>query len=125
MGLDMYAFAAPREMIAKPVDFTLDNRSELAELHYWRKHPNLHGWMEQLYRSKGGQSETFNCDTVELTLDDLDALEVAVLTGELPETTGFFFGETDGSERDDDLVFIAKARAAIADGLAVYYDSWW
>jgi hypothetical protein len=23
---------------------------DLAAIHYWRKHPNLHGWMEQLYR---------------------------------------------------------------------------
>ena len=38
---------------------------------------------------------------------------------------GFFFGVSDGSEKDDDLAFIARARLAIAEGKAVYYDSWW
>lgn len=37
---------------------------DAAELHYWRKHPNLHGWMEQLYRDKGGAEEIFNCAAV-------------------------------------------------------------
>lgn len=50
MGLDMYACTL-REQPATPVDFKAE---EVSELHYWRKHPNLHGWMEQLYREKGG-----------------------------------------------------------------------
>ena len=33
----------------------VDGRIEEEELHYWRKHPNLQGWMENLYREKGGQ----------------------------------------------------------------------
>ena len=41
---------------------------------YWRKHPNLQGFMENLYRSKGGNAEYFNCEDVELTLEDLDRL---------------------------------------------------
>ena len=62
---------------------------------------------------------------MQLTADDIDALEGAVSSGTLPETCGFFFGASDGSERDDDLEFIAKARAALASGFAVYYYSWW
>jgi hypothetical protein len=31
----------------------------------------------------------------------------------------------DGGERDDDLAFIAKARAALAAGLTVIYFAWW
>ena len=41
------------------------------------------------------------------------------------ETCGFFFGESDGNEREDDLAFIAKARSAFEQGLSVYYTSWW
>lgn len=124
MGLDMYAFSAPATAIAQDVDF---ETKELAasELHYWRKHPNLHGWMEQLYIAKGGAQATFNCVPVRLTPEDLDALELAIRSGDLPPTSGFFFGESDGSEIEDDLAFIAKAREAIAAGLAVFYDSWW
>lgn len=80
--------------------------------------------MERLYRAKGGIKE-FNCTTVQLTPDDIDALEGAIQGGKLPETCGFFFGQSDGSEYEGDLEFIAKARAAFAKGLCVYYHAWW
>jgi hypothetical protein len=121
MGLDMYAnvlFTAP----ASPVDFEVEQDGEL---HYWRKHPNLHGWMERLYREKGGQDASFNCVNLLLTADDLNRLEADIRAGNLPPTSGFFFGESDGSEVEDDLRFIAKAREAMAEGLIVYYSSWW
>lgn len=121
MGLDMYAFTT-KEQPAKPVDFKVEDASAL---HEWRKHPNLHGWMHDLYYAKGGSAEDFNCVPVVLTTEDLDALEVVIRANALPPTAGFFFGETDGTETDDDLTFIAKAREAIAAGLTVYYDSWW
>jgi hypothetical protein len=124
MGLDMYAFTIPADLASRAVDMKLDDLPGREELHYWRKHPNLHGWMEHLYFNKGG-AELFNCATVRLTYADLVALEAAIRNNDLPHTTGFFFGETDGSEKKDDLAFVEKAMQAIAEGKAVYYDSWW
>ena len=60
MGLDMYA-STTTETLETEVDFKPE---EANELHYWRKHPDLHGWMEELYYSKGGASDCFNCVTV-------------------------------------------------------------
>lgn len=122
MGLDMYAFTT-RDSVP-PVDFP-EPSGGCEELHYWRKHPNLHGWMEALYRVKGGSEEIFNCAPVRLDAADLDALEEAVRARTLPATAGFFFGVTDGSETEDDLAFIRKARDALGAGLAVFYWSWW
>ncbi len=124
MGLDMYAFST-RFTPEQPVDFPIADDVQINELHYWRKHPNLHGWMEQLYRAKGGTGDNFNCDKVILTLDDLDALEQAIRNQTLPHTVGFFFGESDIESVEVDLEFVAKARDAIRDGLTVFYDSWW
>lgn len=121
MGLDMFARTTKRRLNS-PVDFTTNDAD--TELYCWRKHPNLHGWMEQLYRLNGG-SDAFNCTTVQLTEDDIDRLEQVIRDGKLPETSGFFFGMSDGSECEDDLDFIAKARAAIAKGFSVYYYAWW
>lgn len=121
MGLDMYAMTT-RKAPPAPVDFKTGETNEIA---YWRKHPNLHGWMEQLYRQKGGSAELFNCVNVQLTAEDLDRLEKDIRSGNLPETDGFFFGESDGSERDDDLAFVGSAREALAQGLTVFYTSWW
>lgn len=121
MGLDMYAMITT-EALSAPVDF---KAKDPQELHYWRKHPNLHGWMRDLYYAKGGKAESFNLAPVALSPDDLDRLEDSIRNGSLPPTAGFFFGDTDGTESQDDLAFIAKAREAIAAGCTVYYDSWW
>jgi hypothetical protein len=92
---------------------------------YWRKFNNLHGWMERLYREKGGKYE-FNCTTVRLNDADLDRL--AQEAPDLEPCPGFFFGpqEPMTSEGIDEIgEFVRKAKQAIAQGYAVYYDSWW
>jgi hypothetical protein len=81
--------------------------------------------MAELYYSKGGTDPDFNVNTVEITADDLDALEQAISASQLPDMSGFFFGETTGEERDDDFEFIRKARAEISQGRAVAYYAWW
>lgn len=121
MGLDMYAYTTT-EQPAQGVDFRAGNT---AELHYWRKHPNLHGWMERLYYDKGGSENVFNCVNVQLERADLDRLEDDIKAKRLPQTSGFFFGESDGSEIADDLSFVAKAREALTRDLTVFYSSWW
>lgn len=121
MGLDMYAMVT-KEVLDGDVDFKAE---EAREIFYWRKHPNLHGWMEQLYYDKGGTASSFNCVCVALHADDLDRLEQAVKAQGLPGTSGFFFGASDGTETEGDLEFVRMARDAIADGYTVFYDSWW
>ena len=97
------------------------------ELAYWRKHPNLHGWMEQLWQKKNPEDmSTFNGIELELTYDDLEILELDVIAGTLPGTTGFFFGnDADDHYRDQDLEFIKNARAELFMGLKVFYNSSW
>ena len=123
MGLDQYANARKGEP-------TIDEDGckeweDNIDLGYWRKHPNLQGFMEDLYYCKGGEGE-FNCVDVELTLEDLDYLEVTLCNRELPETEGFFFGEnSDDHYAKQDRDFIVSARAAIGKGYTVVYSSWW
>ena len=126
MGLDMYAFSTK----AKPkteVDFETKNFEPQDEVAYWRKHPNLHGWMQNLYDMKGGTSSDFNGDCVVLDSEDLDNLEADIKAGNLPDTSGFFFGESSNSdeENENDLLFVTKAREAISEGKTVYNTSWW
>ena len=109
------------------------------EIAYWRKHPNLHGWMEKLWRNKKylvqptdasapveSDSDNFNGIELELTAEDLDNLELAVKNKQLPATSGFFFGnEADDYYRESDLKFIQMARAEMFLGLKVFYNSSW
>jgi len=97
------------------------------EFDYWRKFNHLHGWMEELYIRKGGQN-IFNCRTVRLESVDLDHLEIDVMTNKLMPVAGFFFGSMDPITPDEInkvLDFVKKARTALQDGYAVFYDSWW
>ena len=130
MGLDMYAFSVAKENAIDDFKIALGTDGfmiQKEELFYWRKHHDLHGWMERLYRSKGGSKESFNCEALKLTSRDLDALELDVTTNSLPETKGFFFGVNvpDEESIESDLEFISKAREAIQMGDCVYYYSWW
>lgn len=108
MGLDMYAYVAS----APKADYKTHT-----EVAYWRKHNRLHGWMEQLWRTKKEEAQRIKAEMddgdkfidaldkveeeydgdfngVELELDefDLDSLEHDIENRLLPETTGFFFG---------------------------------
>lgn len=123
MGLDQFAYS-------------VDSNGNKNEIAYWRKHPNLQGWMENLWISRGrpgvvcesdpmGLSD-FNCIPVELTYEDLDTLQEDIKHQHMPQTVGFFFGNnSDDHYRDQDLEFIQKAREALDNGYKVYYDSWW
>lgn len=126
MGLDQYAF------IVYPVSEheVIEEDKNHEDIAYWRKHNRLQGWMENLYRIKGG-TETFNCVDLELTLEDLDKLEEDVKSFNLPQTGGFFFGDDSYSYDDKeeqvikDLEFINTARNSIIEGNKVFYSSWW
>lgn len=142
MGLDMYAYAAAREGQYKEFwegaerdadsgDYTNKAVGKPLEIAYWRKHPNLHGWMEELWRDKGGHRDAgddamFNGIELELTKEDIDSLELAIKEGKLPATTGFFFGDpSDNYYYEDDLNFVKEARANLFLGLKVFYNSSW
>ncbi len=133
MGLDMYAFTVPADVVGDTqVDLRMNDDYgnalfESTELFYWRKFNALHGWMGDLYHIKGGTSKVFNCNTVRLNAKDLDRLEMDTGNNKLVPINGFFFGEQTIYPEDLESVadFIAKAREALADGKAVFYDSWW
>lgn len=127
MGLDMYAF----KMKAKEAGDTqtMSNWSddiERVEMAYWRKFNHLHGWMEALYREKGGTDE-FNCVYVRLEQADLDRLKNALDKEQLAHTAGFFFGSSELDPIDvlHTVKFIQDAKQALLDGDAVFYYSWW
>jgi hypothetical protein len=140
MGLDMYAYVAAKEGQQREFYETSVFNEETGEygsptveqpreIAYWRKHPNLHGWMEQLWNSRNSgncDGGNFNGIELELTWDDLEILELDVIAGTLPGTSGFFFGnDSDDHYREQDLKFIRDARAELFCGLKVFYNSSW
>ena len=137
MGLDMYAYVATREGEQREYydgaewdettkDLVNTKVNKPREIAYWRKHPNLHGWMERLAEQKKLDYDSFNGVEMELTAEDLDELERAVTHSQLPATSGFFFGNnSDQHYYDQDLAFIKAARTEMFMGLKVFYNSSW
>ena len=136
MGLDMYAYAsanekqydefwADGEYDPDTKDYVNTSVSKPKELAYWRKHPNLHGWFHREWESQGNTGD-FNGDQLEIDWAMLERLESAVVNGELPATSGFFFGDgADDYYRTQDLEFVRQARAELFLGLRVFYNSSW
>jgi hypothetical protein len=94
---------------------------------YWRKFNHLHGWMEQLYLSKGGKQD-FNCTNVRLDLANLTMLKMLAENKMLKPTPGFFFGSYepfDNEDRQEVLDFVTRAQDALLAGMTPFYDCWW
>jgi hypothetical protein len=133
MGLDQYMYVATKAGAYEEYYEDLNKHggdhttvTPPREIAYYRKHPNLHGWMEQLYYAKGGDAETFNGVELELTWQDIDLLEQDIMNNQLPATKGFFFGDTaDDYYRKQDLEFVKNARAELFMKLRVFYNSSW
>lgn len=120
MGLDACLFSLPRE-VETSVDFQLNENDKPVEIGYWRKNWEIHKFLADIYFDQGGQGD-FNCDRLALDEYDLNALEAAIR--EDFEYEGLYPEEVE-IEVERDLNIIKKARAELANGHTVYYDSWW
>jgi hypothetical protein len=108
MGLDMYLTGEKFVMSLKLQEDGFRLRSKTLELGYWRKHPNLHGYIVQTFA--GGKDE---CQEIDLGVPQFRAIIAAVKAQELPDTAGFFFGVSDSSQErmEEDIAIFEKALA--------------
>lgn len=109
MGLDMYLtgekFIMNTSLSPQEDGFRLSSMT--LELGYWRKHPNLHGYIVKTFAD--GKDE---CQSIDLGVPDrIRTIIAAVKARELPDTTGFFFGVSDSSEERmaKDIAIFEKA----------------
>ena len=131
MGLDMYLngkeflwtnWENPEKN--KKIDgFRLKER--ILELGYWRKHPDLHGFIVQNFANN-----TDNCEPIELTTENLVDILNAVKEDKLPHTKGFFFGESQPEYKKETIEILEKAikwletkKEGIAKNI-IYKTSW-
>jgi hypothetical protein len=126
MGLDQFAYIAANSNSSRVDD------SSIQDLAYWRKHPNLHGWMERLWESKGcpgdNSENMFNGVELELTWEDVDRLEKDIKSNAVEKlnTIGFFFGDSsDEYYKNYDLEFCLDAKTELFLGRRVFYNSSW
>ena len=90
MGLDSHFRKAHKDAITTEVDFKVDNRQFLVtDVAYFRKNSALHGWMQELYRSKGGVDLEFNCSSARLRLRILQQLVLHLIANTGPKPQAF------------------------------------
>ena len=109
MGPDMYLSGQRHFLERGPVEAEeFRKTSETYELGYWRKHPNLHGYIVRAFAD--GRDE---CQEIFLEEDYLTDIIRAIQEGELPRTEGCFFGKSEGTkeEAERDMTILEKALA--------------
>ena len=103
MGLDMYMYG----VIEYYNDFENEENNKLDKygfrlcteeysVAYWRKHPNLHGFIVNTFAD--GED---NCQKIYLTKENLNDIIKSVEKDNLPYTEGFFFGRSPDINSDD------------------------
>ena len=115
MGLDMYlsgekfhwsSITEPNGAVRQEDGYPVETVS--LRLGYWRKHPNLHGYIVQEFA--GGVDD---CREIRLNEENIRQIIDAIKNQDLPETSGFFFGESDGSEDAESIKIFNDALAWI------------
>ena len=136
MGLDQYAFQRNKKTKLNG-EYTEEDRDNIK--YEWRKHARLQVFMRDLHRQKNPDAKmgTYNLgmnglDIVELTSEDLTALQKAIETDycEYFADDGFFWGQQWQEEmakeyKDQDIEFVKWAKEEIENGNKVFYNSSW
>lgn len=108
MGLDMFLdgkkFFIPQSDDSVKLENGFAVKEHVLELGYWRKHPNLHGYIVQNFAA--GVDE---CQPIYLSEERLEKLIEAVTKNELIPTTGFFFGKSPEDSAEYDSSILKKA----------------
>lgn len=94
MGLDMYLngvkFHPSYGEHERELEDGFPVKETTLELGYWRKHPNLHGYIVNQYAD--GVDE---CQRISLDTEALTDIASAIRENRLPHTEGFFFGDSE------------------------------
>ena len=98
------------------------DRGKILDLGYWRKHPDLHGYIVQTFA--GGADK---CQEIKLDAAALRKAIAAVEAGELPHTEGFFFGTSADDPPETDLEILRAALTWLEAGASrsVWYRASW
>lgn len=124
MGLDMYLRGHKyHEQEENKTEDGFRVNYSIIRLGYWRKHPNLHGFIVKTFA--GGKDE---CQEISLTKESMLTIIGAIKENLLPHTEGFFFGKSlTGTESQDIEIFLEAIKWLEADKLnrTVIYEASW
>ena len=132
MGLDMYLYGEKfywtnwKDPSKDLLEDGFKLQSKILYLGYWRKHPDLHGFIVKTFAN--GRDE---CQRIHLTGEDLIKIIEAVKSNTLPHTEGFFFGTSENADEQNTIEQLEKAlewiQSVHEEGISrqVYYEASW
>ena len=110
MGLDMHLtgkkfhfsnFDHPEK---EPMEYGFKVSSISVELGYWRKHPNLHGYIVHEFGD-----DVDECQEIPLSKEDIQQIISAVEEDNFETIEGFFFGTSEGADYQNTTEQFKKA----------------
>lgn len=131
MGLDMYLTGEiyitsdwnnPRNNITEE-GYRL--KGKLFDLGYWRKHPDLHGFIVTTFADG-----VDDCQRIHLGPESTKEIILAIKQDRLPHTDGFFFGssENDSEQKAEAIEIFSKAlnwQQTDEWARSIYYQASW
>ena len=97
MGLDMFLSGKKYLHHDAPerTEEGFDVEEVTVKLGYWRKVPDLHGFIVNNYGPRDSEGHPVDdCRDIDLTMENIQEIIKAVQEDRLPETDGFFFGRS-------------------------------
>lgn len=137
MGLDMFLYKTGKKFnTQKEFEDYYKAKGEpedTQEIGYWRKHPDLHGIMEQMFKEKTYhyKHSEFNLLPLLLTEDDLKMLykkskDFAENKNEAETIQGFFFGTSCNEQwKESAEIFKNTLESTDFKTKTIFYNSWW
>ena len=116
MGLDMHFYSVPKGCEPENSD---------DEICYFRKHADLHGWLEKTRCEMLGECGDFNCVYFDITPEVLMKMKELVKKPVKEHFHGFFWGESTDEDWKKTEALIPKIEEILRSGAKVYYYSWW
>lgn len=131
MGLDMYltgeTYFCSYGDYSRPSEEGFEVKGHNLDLGYWRKHPDLHGYIVENFNDGND-----DCKPIYLGVDQLNDIIHAIVQNALPKTEGFFLGESqnDEEQKSESIEIFRKAIKWLEsdiEGVAkdVYYVASW
>ena len=132
MGLDMYLtghkfiWTDHKNPKNNPIEDGYRVKVRELELGYWRKHPDLHGYIVDTFA--GGNDD---CQRIDLDEKALEKIIDAIENDELPSgVTGFVFGQSGPEDKDPSLEILRAALKWLKApdkkcSRSVYYQASW
>lgn len=108
--------------------YKVNGNGEKEHLHYFRKHSDLHGLLQECWAEKNldKSGDDFNCVDFEITLDEVKrVIDFMEDRHNKPHYVGFFWGQSTEEDWMETATLFQEITNLLEEGKKVIYNAWW